>query len=181
MTATPTPLVPGRSCAECALCCKILEIRALEKPAGQWCGFCSTRQGCDAYDTRPDTCRRFHCGYLTNASIPDHWRPAASRMMITFANPEEGSHIFVHVDSGRADAWKKAPYYNDLKSWARQFNPRGMQIMVKIANRYIVVTPERDIDIGPVASDETVTFTRRQTPQGVVMDVAKSKIENPQQ
>jgi hypothetical protein len=30
-------VVAGRSCGSCSLCCKVMPVQELSKPAGQWC------------------------------------------------------------------------------------------------------------------------------------------------
>jgi uncharacterized protein len=45
------------NCDSCALCCKLLAIPEIEKPAGQWCKHCTKTRGCDVYETRPEPCR----------------------------------------------------------------------------------------------------------------------------
>lgn len=173
MSATPI-IVQGRNCDGCAMCCKIPEIKALSKPKGAWCTHCSTRQKCDSYLERPEACRNFHCGYLLQADIGEEWRPLTSRMMITYT--EDGQHLFVQVDPTRPDAWRRAPYLQQLKSWARINNPRGQQIIVSVGNRYIVIYPDREEDLGTVGEDETVTFTVDQTPSGLRTHAQKVKI-----
>jgi hypothetical protein len=58
----------GRTCGDCSLCCKLLEISAerapeVAKPAGQWCKNC-VQPGCSIYDRRPALCRDFKCMWL---------------------------------------------------------------------------------------------------------------------
>ncbi|MES2984017.1 MAG: hypothetical protein V4735_02385 [Pseudomonadota bacterium] len=170
----PSPTVPGRSCGDCALCCKILEIKALDKPRDVWCSHCSTRQKCDIYLDRPQTCRNYNCGYMTQPWIGEEWYPRNARMMISFG--ADGQHMFVQVDPTRADAWRREPYLSQLRQWARLNNPRGQQVIVSLNGRYIVVFPDREVDLGPIGDDETVTFTVTQTPTGPVTQAQKVKI-----
>ena len=46
-------VVPGRACGTCSLCCKVLSVFELAKPAGKWCTHCRPGNGCDVYATRP--------------------------------------------------------------------------------------------------------------------------------
>jgi len=46
------------------MCCKLPKIKELNKPEGEWCVNCTTRRGCDAYDTRPTPCRTYFCYYM---------------------------------------------------------------------------------------------------------------------
>lgn len=173
-THHPAATVPGRSCGDCAMCCKLLEIKALNKPANEWCVNCSTRKGCDIYETRPQTCHNFNCGYMTQGAIGEEWWPTTARMMITYTG--DGKHLFIQVDPTRPDAWRREPYYSQLKNWARINNPNGQQIIVAIAGRYIVIFPEREVDVGHVAADETVTFSLSHSASGPVTEVRKVKV-----
>lgn len=52
-----------RTCAGCDLCCRLLAVKALDKPAGPLCP-CHTGTGCRIYGYRPQACRDFRCLYL---------------------------------------------------------------------------------------------------------------------
>jgi hypothetical protein len=43
-----------RSCGDCTLCCKVMAVEALGKPAGSWCSHCKPGRGCLIYETRPE-------------------------------------------------------------------------------------------------------------------------------
>jgi hypothetical protein len=153
---TALTLVPGRSCDDCAMCCKLPDIKALSKPRDTWCSHCSTRKRCDIYDARPEPCREYYCGWMRLAQLPDAWRPLDSRMIINFT--EDGRHLFVHVDPARPDAWRKAPYFQQLRELARVNNPRGGQVVVSIGERYLVIFPDREVDIDDLTADEKAAF-----------------------
>ncbi len=56
--APTSTTIPGRSCGECLLCCKLAKIVGLDKPDGVWCRHCAPgRGGCTIYETRPPVCR----------------------------------------------------------------------------------------------------------------------------
>ena len=55
-------IVPGRDCAGCTMCCKLLRVEELDTPPLSWCPHCSVRTGCSIYDDRPTECRQFYCG-----------------------------------------------------------------------------------------------------------------------
>src|SRR4051812_2580631 len=90
------PTVPNRSCGDCTLCCKVLKITALEKPQGIWCNHCNPRAGCTIYGDRPEECRTFFCGYLTNPDLGDEWKP--NRSKIVLVAELDGNRIAAHVD-----------------------------------------------------------------------------------
>jgi len=53
-----------RECGPCGLCCKLLAIKSIGKPASQWCEHWDKDAGCAIYETRPDSCRKFACLWL---------------------------------------------------------------------------------------------------------------------
>ena len=175
MSSTHHPsIVPGRTCDACAMCCKLPEIKALDKPRNQWCSHCADHQRCSIYEARPQTCRNFHCLYLLEPSIPQAWQPAQSRMILT--NTEDGNHLFVQVDPARPDAWRKPAYHAQLREWARINNAQGKQIVVCVGNRYIVIFPDHEEAIGNVSEDDTVQFSYVQTPSGPVARAQQIKM-----
>jgi len=111
------------------MCCKLLSVAELAKPAQSWCDHCEIgdRQelaahraveigvGCKTYETRPDDCRTFHCGWLLDARITDAWRPRDSRIVVKF----EPKRIVIHVDRDRKDVWRKEPFHSQIRAWAR--------------------------------------------------------------
>lgn len=114
MTDAAPTLVPGRSCEGCTMCCKLLSVAELNKPAQQWCEHCEISSGCTIYEKRPDDCRTFYCGWLLDARIPDAWEPNRSRMVVKF----EPKRIVVHVDRDRRDNWRKEPFHSLIRFWA---------------------------------------------------------------
>ena len=74
---------PGRSCGSCTMCCKVLGIKELAKPVGKWCSHCDIGKGCKIYDTRPQECQTFHCLWLVDNRLADHWKPDRSKIVIT--------------------------------------------------------------------------------------------------
>ena len=77
--------LPGRSCGECTLCCSVLNIDKpeIQKPSGVLCRHC-TAGGCAVYETRPQVCRSFHCGWMQLANMDDKWRPDRSGVFVEF-------------------------------------------------------------------------------------------------
>ena len=150
-------MVPGRVCGTCSLCCKLLRIEELDKPAGRWCSRCSVgRDGCKIYDTRPGSCRSFHCLWLINSELGAEWRPTTAKMVLYYDHPAR--RLAVHVDPEFPSAWRSEPYYRQLKGWtcaaidsARTPSPDAWlmaPILVYVDDRAIVMLPNRDIEVG---------------------------------
>jgi len=151
-------LLPGRACGSCTLCCKVLPIESLAKPAGSWCRHCTVGAGCTIYEDRPDECRTFHCGYLIWEHAKEHWNPARSKMVIA---SEKSGRVWICVDPARPDAWRREPYYRDIKQWAVWAAQGGHQLLVHSAGRTISILPDRDVELGPVAKGESVALAPR--------------------
>jgi hypothetical protein len=139
-------VVAGRSCGACTLCCKVLAIDELHKPHGEWCPHAKPGRGCGIYTERPGSCREFHCGWLVSEGLSEAWFPANSKIVLMYT--ENG--ITAVVDAGRPDAWKIAPYYQQLKTWSVAFLQNNRQVLVRIGNRTIAILPEEDADLGPM-------------------------------
>ncbi len=81
-------LVAGRECGPCTTCCAELAIddRGLHKPAHELCVHCRSGQGCTIYESRPPTCRDWHCARHHLGGMPDSLRPDRSGLLpvITF-------------------------------------------------------------------------------------------------
>jgi uncharacterized protein len=97
------------------MCCKLVAVHELEKPAQSWCKHCTIGEGCQIYDARPDDCRTFYCGWLLDERIADAWQPSKSKMVVKF----EARRIVIHVDKDRRDAWRKEPFHSQIRQWAQ--------------------------------------------------------------
>ena len=169
--------VEGRSCEGCGLCCMVPEVHALSKPLGTWCVHCKSRKRCDIYDTRPQECRDFNCGYLTLASIGEEWKPSKSKIILTAEN--DGNRVLALVDPARPDAWRKEPFYSQLKDWARAAAPHHGQVVIRINRRAIVVLPEADVDLGEVGPEEAILTRTVQTATGPAYEALKVPLDDP--
>jgi hypothetical protein len=108
-------------CGTCNLCCKLLEIPVLEKPAEEWCTHCDRSRGCTIYEARPAPCRDFVCLWLGSQTTPKPL-PAALR-------PDRAGILFYYVknfrelngvtDPGRTGAWNAPVVQALLKAVSR--------------------------------------------------------------
>jgi hypothetical protein len=168
-----SPILQGRACDGCTMCCRVLGISEIDKPQGSWCTHCDVGAGCTIYDTRPGECRDFYCGYLTLPMVDAKWYPSRSKMVV-FPEPD-GKRISVHVDPGRPDAWKAEPFYSEIKAWARHGLTRGIQLAVFVRNRAIAILPDEDVDLGLVGPDERIVIFQEIDAGRPVLRAAKEK------
>jgi hypothetical protein len=167
--AQPPTLVPGRSCGECSLCCKVMQVDEFEKPQGVWCRHCAPgRGGCTIHADRPPVCREFFCGWLMWPRLGPEWRPLTSKMIVFFQ--PHGNRLAVHIGVEHADVWRREPYYRQLKMWAREAIENRQQVVIYIKRRVIVILPDRDVDFGDIDPRDHIAVGYRDTPQGRVWE-----------
>ncbi|GLH81337.1 hypothetical protein SSBR45G_62460 [Bradyrhizobium sp. SSBR45G] len=142
----------GKLCGDCTMCCKIMAIEQLGKPAHAWCPHCQPRRGCTIYRDRPAECAAFSCLWLMNDLLDHDWKPSKARFVLTTS--DDG--IEVRCDPGYPDAWRRAPYEAEIREWARSGEEHDVTVIV-ISNRGVVlITPEHDFDLGEVGPDERI-------------------------
>lgn len=137
----------GKSCGDCGMCCKLLAINTLDKPAGAWCGLFKRGTGCSAYDERPAACQTFVCLWLDSEKLDESWRPDRAKFLMY--TEREGRRLNVIVDPSQPGAWKREPYYRRIKAMSERAMD-GYELVVCIGDRRIVVFPHEDVDLGPV-------------------------------
>jgi uncharacterized protein len=110
-------------CGTCTLCCKIMGVSELDKPANVWCQHCAKGKGCTIYETRPASCRIFDCLWLQSQQRPEAerfipaLRPDRSRVVLTATKTGKG--VVAQVDPMRPDAWKAEPVQRVLNAAAK--------------------------------------------------------------
>jgi hypothetical protein len=141
-----------KACGDCTLCCKVMAIEELAKPAGSWCRHCKPGCGCLVYATRPTECQTYSCLWLIDERLDQHWKPSKSRLVLTTS--QDG--IEIRCDPGFPDAWRKEPFRSEIQKWAVSGGPRDVTVIVITGERMILVTPDRELDLGVVRSDERI-------------------------
>src|ERR1700720_4216740 len=145
-------LAGNRTCGDCTLCCKVMAIEQLAKAINSWCPHCRPGRGCLIYANRPAECRTFSCLWLVNDLLDQHWKPSKSRLVLTTS--QDG--IEIRCDPGFPDAWRKEPFRSEIQKWAVSGGPRDVTVIVITGERMILVTPDRELDLGVVRSDERI-------------------------
>lgn len=67
----------ARTCGTCSLCCTVLRVDELSKPAGRDCVHQRGAHGCAIHATRPPICRAYRCLWL-QGGLEDDERPDAT-------------------------------------------------------------------------------------------------------
>jgi hypothetical protein len=150
----PTEPVPGRSCGGCTLCCKVMGVPELEKPRGAWCIHCARGSGCRIYAKRPAGCRSFLCGWLTNSRFGPEWRPDRSKIVITVGR--DGNGLDFQCDPGFPEAWRKGPYYEEIKRLSAIAELHDGMISVQARRNLIIISPDSEFPLGEVGDEDEI-------------------------
>lgn len=151
--AGPLTITTGRECGKCSLCCKLLHVIELNKPAGAWCQHCKPGAGgCSIHETRPQICRGYFCGWMLSRGVGDDWYPLTCHMILSLAKIGGVQTVTVTVDGKHPLAWREPHYHRQLQALAL----RGLKVnsaeavhvvQVRVDNRVWVVLPNRDVEI----------------------------------
>ena len=128
--------MPSRPCNGCTLCCTLLEVKPLGKPANTECPNC-TSSGCGVWDLRPAICRRFVCLWYANPKFPDSLRP--DRCGVVF-EPGGERVMLAMVDQERPAAWQQG-IANGLIA---KFAADGTAVIVQVGTTKHFVLPKGD-------------------------------------
>ena len=130
-----------RSCGECSLCCKLIKIDALNKPANKWCPSCKPGMGgCQVYDTRPQPCINFKCLWLqpeigTEGMRPDRTHVIFHRAKLPSVFPEEDTVVCAIVDP----KYPKAHTVGEPEQFIRYIVSQGKPVFLGIGEQGYVV------------------------------------------
>lgn len=141
-----------KTCGDCSLCCKVMAIEELAKPASSWCHHCKPGRGCRVYDARPAECRDYGCLWLIDDRLDERWKPSRSRLVLT-TSPDG---IEIRCDPGFPDAWRKEPFRSQIHAWALSGETHDVTILVIVGENMILVTPGREFELGIVGADQRI-------------------------
>ena len=152
------PLVPGRLCGTCMLCCKVMTVDELKKPSGTMCSHAVIGKGCSIRERRPRSCRTFFCGWRLDPNIDSMWKPEISGFLLTISF--KYASMLVMVDPDRPSAWKVQPYYGRLKEWSARAFPEDKRIVAIVRGEATVLLPDRDVPIGVLGPQDEILLAR---------------------
>jgi hypothetical protein len=89
---------------------------------------------------------------LVDDQLDRHWKPNKSKLVLTTS--EDG--IEIRCDPGFPDAWRKEPFRSEIRGWAVSGETLDMTVVVISGQKLILVTPEREFDLGVVGPDERI-------------------------
>lgn len=149
------PAAAPRSCGPCTLCCKIYEIAETESALGSWCKHCEPGKGCKIWESRPDFCRAFFCNWIKLDWLGEDWRPDIAKFVFTM---DPNGYLLFQVDPGTPDAWKREPYYSQIKTWANEALSRGRGTLVFVNKAATLILPDGDAQLGELGPEDRISI-----------------------
>jgi hypothetical protein len=163
-----------KACGDCTLCCKVMAIEELAKPASSWCPHCKPGRGCLIYAARPTECQTFSCLWLMNEKLDQYWKPNKSKMVLTTS--QDG--IEIRCDPGFPDAWRREPFRSEINEWALSGETEDITVVVIVGQKLTLVTSDREFDLGIVGSDQRIVREMNGTQVMDVTVVKASQLRN---
>lgn len=149
---------PGRACGTCTLCCKVYDVPSVPKSMGKWCQHCVPGRGCGIHETRPDHCRAFHCLWMTENWLGPEWKPEQAKFVMTIDPVTR--FLLIQLDPGQPSAWKREPYYSQLKKWSETSEINNKRIIVFLNDQAQVVLADRDVNLGRITAHDRLVFNK---------------------
>ncbi len=110
----------GRACGECSLCCTILRVDELAKPAGRDCAHQRGARGCAIHATRPPICRAYRCLWL-QGGLEDDERPDRTGGVVDLETTGVGLRLAIR--EARPGAFDASPALQAIAARHRESMP----------------------------------------------------------
>jgi hypothetical protein len=156
-----------RECGTCTMCCKVMGIKEIAKPPGQWCPHCRPGKGCNIYLDRPRECRTFSCDWLQAEALGPEWKPEKSKIVLV----SRFHRMVAYVDPSTPTAWKKSPYHERLLALMRLGLAENRLVYVSVSERYTLLLPDGPRELGPLGYDDEVLLKTVLTAAGLEYQV----------
>lgn len=112
-------------CGACNMCCRLLDVRSISKPAHMLCWHTTLHGGCVVHEkklTDPAlaVCAGFKCVWLESQNLDESRRGARSMRpdqchVMFVRDPDDPKLLWVHVDPRYRDAWRTSPVADYLE------------------------------------------------------------------
>lgn len=133
-----------KMCGDCTLCCKVYEIEDFEKKPGKTCHNVRDEGGCGVWGLHPKACQEFKCLWLKHDDMDGRWRPDHAGFVMRL---EGKGTVCIDVDHDRPDAWRREPYYSQLKAWSEVMPRNEGLVLVYAPEAMYVITPMEDLPL----------------------------------
>lgn len=159
-----------RTCGDCQLCCKLVPVKGLGKPAGVRCKHQKYGKGCMVYHRpgMPPECAIWTCRWLVNDDTADLPRPDRSHYVIdlipdyiTVVNDDTGEKQNVEVVQVWVDPkYPDAHHDPALRAYMRRRGDEGKATIVRFDNKVATVVFPPQLSHDHQWHDVTTGLTR---------------------
>lgn len=101
---------------------------------------------------------------MSDAGVPDIWKPDRSRMVLTIF-PGNG-FLYAQVDPGAPLAWRKEPYFSDLRRMAKRFNAQNRHVLVFVGDVATLILPDEAVPLGQMSAADNFRVEPAFGPKG---------------
>ena len=108
---------------------------------------------------------------MTETWLGPEWKPERSKIVLSIDPATR--FLFAQIDPGHAAAWRREPYYGQLKRWAAASVREGRHVVVFVNKHATVVLPDRDVPLGMFEPGDRLVARERMSPNGAVIEVEK--------
>jgi hypothetical protein len=145
-----------RECGDCQLCCKLLPVSELNKPANKRCEHQRVHHGCLIYASKrmPLSCHVWNCRWLLNNDTADLARPDRARYVIDIMPDSivalDGDRV-VHIQTVQIwcdPNWPDAHRDPRLRAYLLRRGEEGIvgQIRFSSSDTIILIPPNMNIE-----------------------------------
>ena len=148
-------LVSGRSCGPCTACCRVLEIKALEKAAGILCRH-NTGAACGIYQKRPEACARWHCLWRRIEALPDELRPDQSGVVFSLdsRSPATGAPEGACIVGRAVDGVQSFDRWEVVEAFAMFTREGSLPVWKAFGRHATLMSPSRSaLQARPLSAD----------------------------
>lgn len=131
-------------CQDCDGCCRVLEVKELNKPLGVPCqhlGATLFGSGCTIYAERPEPCKQYVCLWLDSQRRPGterfaaDLRPDVSKVVLGWPWGIERDVMYVFPYPDYQDNWRLGP----VGEYLRAILALGAKVVVMLKDKRIVL------------------------------------------
>jgi hypothetical protein len=133
--ASMPSIASGKACGSCTSCCTVLGIPELKKRAWDRCPHVAMGTGCTIYSERPNSCRKFICGWLLDPNMGPDLKPENCHVVFFQLNEQ---HIVASCDAEYPDAWRKPNVVEFLHQLARSLGANRKVILQEKGQTWFV-------------------------------------------
>jgi hypothetical protein len=101
---------------------------------------------------------------MRDPGLPEAWKPERSRIVLSIF-PGNG-FLYAQVDLGAPQAWRKAPYFDDLRRLAARFNEQNRHVIVFVGDVATLILPEGPVALGKMTAEDNFRLEPAFGPNG---------------